>query len=176
MSKINYFLITLLFNCSFLFAQENLGIATSNYSPTNSVLLNPSSIADSRVLWEVNLIGASAFIGNNYIFLPSFSIINAIRNPDAINEPLDNFTSSDKNLYADIAAHGPSFTATFGKHAVGLNTQVRSIVDGSGVPYHLAKFMKEGFTYLPQRDIDYKGKNIMGSLLMEVRDEVIVWA
>ncbi|PCI94434.1 MAG: hypothetical protein COB15_14230 [Flavobacteriales bacterium] len=66
-----------------------MGIANSNYAPTNSVLINPSSIGDSKVYWEINLIGASAFIDNNYVYSPGFSVLNAIRNPESAPENLD---------------------------------------------------------------------------------------
>lgn len=143
-------------------AQENMGIANSNYSPTSSVLLNPSSIADSKVYWEINIAGVSAFIDNNYVFLPKneFSPIGAIRNSESISEPLDNFNPSNKHGYIDVSIHGPSAVFNFKKHAFGINTQVRSITDVRNMPYHLAKFSFEGFKYLPQRGEEFSGSNI----------------
>ena len=157
-----FFIILLLITISNLYSQENIGIANSNYSPTSSALLNPSSIVDSKVLWEINIVGISAFIDNNYVFLPKnqFSPIGAIRDPESAPEPLDNFTSSKKNGYIDAAVHGPSAIVTVGKHAFGINTQLRTIVDVRNMPNHLAKFSFEGFKYLPQRGIEYKGSNI----------------
>lgn len=162
MLKNTYLLAISLLCVSSIFSQENIGIANSNYSPTSSVLLNPSSIGDSKVLWEVNLVGISAFVDNNYIFLPKnqFSLPSAIRDPASIPDPLDKFTSSDKNGYLDASIHGPSVVFNVGKHAFGFNTQIRTVLDARNVPFNLSKFIFEGFKYLPQRGIEYDGSNI----------------
>ena len=159
MHKIKYLIIILLLQFSSAYCQENMGISNSNYAPTNSVLLNPSSIGDSKVYWEINLIGASMFIDNNYVYSPGFSVLNAIRNPGSVSEPLDNFKAGNKSANADIALHGPSFYLNLGKHAVGLTTQLRTVVDGRNIDANLAKFMFEGFKYLPQRGVEYNTSN-----------------
>ncbi len=159
--NISYLLISI-FCCCQLIAQENMGISSSNYAPTNSVLLNPSSIGDSKVYWEINLVGSSVFIDNNYIYSPSFSILHAIRNLktlEKLEEPIDNFKPGDKSAYVDIALHGPSFYLNLGKHSVGLSTQLKTVVDGRNIDANLAKFMYEGFKYLPQRGIEYNTAN-----------------
>jgi len=142
------------------YSQENMGIAHSNYSPTSSVLINPSSIVDSKVLWEFNIIGASTFIDNNYMYIPNNSARSIILDPESIPDPLDKITNPDKYGYADIALHGPSLSFNVGKHAFGLNTQIRSVTDVRNVPVHLAKFAFEGFDYVPQRSVVYNGSNI----------------
>ena len=43
----------------FLFAQQNLGISKSNYADIQSASLNPSSLIDSKLKWDVNLIPIS---------------------------------------------------------------------------------------------------------------------
>ncbi|MDG1476441.1 MAG: DUF5723 family protein [Vicingaceae bacterium] len=165
MSKIKYLIIIIFFQVSSAFCQENMGIANSNYSPTSSVLLNPSSIVDSKVLWEINLIGASAFLDNNYIFLPNSSARSLLFNSDNIPDALDNYNESDKYGYADIAIHGPSVSFNVGKHAFGINTQVRSVSDVRNLPADLAKFGFEGFTFLPQRGVNYHKTNIKANAM-----------
>jgi hypothetical protein len=162
MSKNKYLIIILLFKLLPAHAQENIGIANSNYSPTNSVLLNPSSIADSKVFWEINVVGISTFIDNNLFYLPKneFSLVGSIKNPESTSEPSNKDNTSNKHGYIDAAVHGPSAIFTLGKHAFGFNTQVRSITDIRNLPDHLAKFSIEGFSYLPQRGITYSGSNI----------------
>lgn len=140
-------------------SQENSGIIHSNYAPTNSVLINPSSIGDSKVYWEINLVGASAFFDNNYIYAPNFSVISGLSDPESFEEPIDNFKPNNKFGFIDVALHGPSFYLNLGKHAVGLTSQLRSVVDGRNIDDNLAKFMYEGFKYLPQRGEEYSTKN-----------------
>jgi len=160
MFKIKYLIIILLLQFSSVYCQENIGIANSNYSPTSSVLLNPSSSVDSKVLWEINLIGASAFFDNNYIFLPNKSVRSILLDPNSTPDPLDKFTASNKYGYSDISVHGPSVSFNIGKHAFGINTQIRSVTDIRNFPVHLAKFSFEGFKYAPQRGVVYNGSNI----------------
>jgi hypothetical protein len=155
------YLFLLLVLTKFSFSQENSGIVHSNYAPTNSVLINPSSIGDSKVYWEINLIGASAFIDNNYVYSPNFSVLSAVRNLDKIEEyePIDNFKPGNKSAHVDVALHGPSFYLNIGKHAIGLTTQLRTVVDGRNIDANLSKFMYEGFKYFPQRGIEYTTSN-----------------
>ena len=62
-----------------VFAQDQFGLAQSNYSPSTSVFHNPSSIVDSKVYFVIHLFGNGLFIHNNYVFLPAkeFFSINA---------------------------------------------------------------------------------------------------
>ena len=159
--KITYLILFICLS-KLLLSQENSGIVHSNYAPTNSVLINPSSIGDSKVYWEINLIGASAFIDNNYVYAPNFSIFSifrAIETSETIEEPIDNFKPGNKSAQIDFALHGPSFYLNLGKHAIGLTTQLRTVVDGRNIDDNLAKFMYEGFKYLPQRGIEYSTSN-----------------
>ena len=158
LQKTLYLFVFLLISLQLL-SQENNGIIHSNYSPTNSVLINPSSIGDSKVFWEINLIGSSFFLDNNYLFSPDFSIISAIRNPESVHEPLDNFKPGNKFAYTDFALHGPSFYLNLGKHAIGITTQLRTVVDVRNMDANFAKLLFEGFDYLPQRGIKYKTSN-----------------
>lgn len=59
--------IVCLLSVHMLSAQSYQGLLTDNYSGVHGVLSNPANIADSRLKLDVNLIGASAFFGNNYL-------------------------------------------------------------------------------------------------------------
>ncbi|MEJ6736668.1 MAG: DUF5723 family protein [Flavobacteriales bacterium] len=166
MSKIKYLIIILSLQFSSVYCQENIGIANSNYSPTSSVLLNPSSTVDSKVLWEINFIGASTFFDNNYIFLPNRSVRSVLLDLNSTPDPLDKFTTPNKYGYADVSVHGPSVSFNVGKHAFGINTQIRSVSDIRNFPDHLAKFSFEGFKYAPQRGVIYNGSNIKANAMV----------
>src|ERR1700753_1658902 len=49
-------------------AQQNLGIQNSNYAGIQGSLLNPSSIADSKLKWDVNVISAGETFDNTFLF------------------------------------------------------------------------------------------------------------
>ena len=158
LKKITYLL--LFFCCvNVSFSQENSGIVHSNYAPTNSVLINPSSIGDSKVFWEINLIGASLFIDNNYLYVPKSSVLSLALNANTVNDPIDITTSGNKFAFTDLSLHGPSFYMNLGKHAVGLTSQLRQVVDARNIDVSFAKFMLEGFNYKEQRGIEYTISN-----------------
>lgn len=50
-------------------AQSYEGLLTDNYSGVHGIISNPANIADSRLKLDINLIGVSAFFGNNYLGL-----------------------------------------------------------------------------------------------------------
>ncbi|MDJ1494029.1 DUF5723 family protein [Cytophagaceae bacterium DM2B3-1] len=58
------FIFCITVNCSW--AQQLLGISNSNYAGVNGVYLNPSSIADSRYGFHLNLVTVQGSITNNY--------------------------------------------------------------------------------------------------------------
>ena len=70
------------FTCSF--SQEKLGIANSNFHPTSSIFLNPSSSVDSRTFAQLNLIGLNAFMVTNQMYLPQIiALVQATAPPGA---------------------------------------------------------------------------------------------
>jgi outer membrane protein OmpA-like peptidoglycan-associated protein len=91
--------------CS-LKAQTYLGYLTDNYSGVHGVISNPANIVDSRFKSEINLIGASAFISNDYYKVALNDLtksgydfdIHGIKSPTANN-----------NILGNIDVLGPSF-------------------------------------------------------------------
>lgn len=69
-----------LFFASFFFvsvhAQELLGLGTGNYGGVAGMSLNPASIVDSRIKFDLNLIGISNYYSNNYLSVKRNALIN----------------------------------------------------------------------------------------------------
>ncbi len=142
-------------------AQESMGIANSNYAPTQSVHLNPSSIVDSKVWLDVHLVGMGAFVYNDYFYFPKAS---AFTRP--FPEGKDRYLLS--SVYrgdVNVDVWGPAFTLRLGKHAIGLYTSVRSYTDATRIPAPIAKFIFEGLKYTPQQAIEYSGKDFKATSL-----------
>ena len=59
--------LSLLFFTNSLFAQFQVGLANSNYAGTNAMYLNPSSIADSKYKFYLNLGGINHNVSNNFV-------------------------------------------------------------------------------------------------------------
>lgn len=140
-------------------AQENLGIANSNYAGTNGVYINPSSIVDSKVFLDINIIGASVFLHNDYVYLSKndFYFPRDIGQP--FPEPLDKYNGSRKFAYIDLAAHAPAFTLSIGDHGFGFHADLRSITGAYRIPQSVAKFAFEGLNYSPQHLTEFDESN-----------------
>lgn len=158
-----YFLVLLNVLLIFpVFAQEQFGIASGNYSPTQSLFMNPASIADSRAYRDIHIAGAGFFIDNDLLFF-SKKDVKLTRGSSQFEDapmPLQNSKGWKKHGYADVRIQGPSFTAVFGRFAVGIHTAARSVVDVRGVTPELSNFIFEGLDYTPQQDVVHREKNV----------------
>ena len=101
-----------------LFAQQNLGIRNSNYAGIQGALLNPSSIADSKLKWDVNVLSLGEVFDNNFLYAPKSSLkflgVKNIIN-GAINETIfsTHFNPQQPNKLYNVSFStevlGPSF-------------------------------------------------------------------
>lgn len=129
-------------------SQDNLGIAGSSRAPVNTVLINPSSIVDSRAFIDFNLVGASMFVRNNFVFIPGDQF--SISGISDIKEPSFERKNAPYKAYGDIHLHGPSLVFNVKSHAFGLYSGVRVVSDVRGIPESLGYFITEGFQYQQQ--------------------------
>jgi Family of unknown function (DUF5723) len=141
--------------CIYLSAQQNLGIRNSNYAGIQGALLNPSSIADSKLKWDVNVWSVGEVFDNSFLYAPKNSlsffgvgkIIKGSIHEDLfltrfnLQEPdkLYNFTFSAEIL-------GPSFFAKIAKkHVIGFTIAERSYSNIKDISGNLAQ---NSFAYL----------------------------
>lgn len=150
-----------------LFGQESIGIGISNYSPTNSLLLNPSSIVDSKAFIDIHLIGTSVFARNDYAYFPgSVSFFNPT-SLDGVN-PSYNYGNAPFSAFVDVLAQGPSVSFQIGKHAGAIHTGFRSSVDARNLGTKFTTYLTEGFQYGPYLGTDTR--------LNDVRVTGLCWA
>lgn len=86
-------------------AQSYIGFLTDNYSGVHGIISNPSNIADSRLKVDINLIGASAFFGNDYI---GFNLNNAFSDFNKAFDEAAKFPSANNSLAWNIDVLGPA--------------------------------------------------------------------
>lgn len=142
-------------------AQESIGIGISNYSPSNSLLLNPSSIVDSKTFLDIHLAGASVFVRNNFAYIPGGQA--SLTNPSSfgnIEEPGYNYGGGPFRAYTDILAQGPTITATLGRHSFGLYTGFRTMADVRGIGERTIRYVTEGFQYGPYIGEETRVRNL----------------
>lgn len=153
-------LLLLTFAYSVSSAQDMFGIANSNYAGLNGIGLNPSSIVDSRLGVDINLITFGFTFDNNYVYIPKENltffgfgnIVDQAQNKytgytDAKNYPGD----ENKNSFTGVLVRGPSGMFNIGKSWFGITLQVRALESISDVNYSVAKFAYEdsGLHYAP---------------------------
>lgn len=158
----------LLFKIVFVFAfsgqaQNNFGSLHSNYTPTNSLYINPSSILDAKVWLDINIVGAGSYTNNNLVYLEDQRWFDVSR--DAIRGEV-NLTDDDVGFdqgrnkyhaYNRNFVQGLSGVWSQGDHAAGISAGFRSFTDLRGVPDYMAQFIENGVAdFTAQHDIDYQ--------------------
>jgi outer membrane protein OmpA-like peptidoglycan-associated protein len=128
MKKIYSTAMAVMFSAS-AFAQLNMGVATSNWSGTNSLYLNPANIAGSRHKLVIDVFSVIGGLDN------SLGTLNTNRGFfDAINhgEMQSIFNFSSNQTFSMLAPYGevrgPGILYNFHKnHSIALTTRVRGI-------------------------------------------------
>ncbi len=142
-------------------AQNSFGALHSNYTPTNSVFINPSSMLDAKTWLDINIVGVGAFANNNLVALRDNHLLSAI-NDDLNDEDL--IYRQGRNKYAAFTKAfvlGPSAVWSQGDHAAGLSIQARSYTAAQSIPTFFGPFIEEGVAgYTPQHGIDYSVKKL----------------
>ncbi len=154
--------------------QEFWGISTSNYAGSNGVYLNPTSVVNSKLYMDINLVTANIFLENNYVYIHNedYSLTTFLRKNPQLPEygpdemPVDRFTDKfNKYAYASELVKGPSFMLSVGRHGFALHTGARVLSSLYRIPYHVANFGYYGLDYTEQHNIEYRNRNMGGSAL-----------
>ena len=117
-------------------AQSYLGFLEDNYNGVHGVISNPANIADSRLKLDINLIGISGFLGNNYL---STSLGDMFRDPGKAFDEAETTPKSENFIAANLDILGPSVMISLSeKHSVSLYTRGRIFtniddIDGSTI-------------------------------------------
>ncbi|MCK4361082.1 MAG: hypothetical protein KAV70_05005, partial [Bacteroidales bacterium] len=146
-------------------AQEMLGIVNSNYAGSVGSIINPSSIVNSKLYMDINLITADIFAENNYLYIhkEDYKLFDYLKREPQFpsygkdNQAFDHYTDNKiKHAFSNIRIIGPSAMIVNGNHAFALTTGVRTMVTLRRMPYEIANFSYEGLNYPSQFNINYK--------------------
>jgi Family of unknown function (DUF5723) len=159
MKIIVIFLLSILNGIS-LFAQQDLGIRNSNYAGIQGSLLNPSSIADSKLKWDVNIISVGEVFDNSFLYapknaLPFFGVKRIIKGSIDENLFYTHFNPQDPNKLYNLTFSaeilGPSFFLKIAKkHVIGFTVSERSYSNIKNIPGNLAQ---NSFSYFLEPDL-----------------------
>ncbi|MFI5193423.1 MAG: hypothetical protein ACHQD7_05180, partial [Chitinophagales bacterium] len=116
--KKTIFLILSLHSYLLMLAQQDLGIRNGNYAGIEGALLNPSSISNSKLKWDINVLSLDVVFDNNFLFIPKGnvpvlgfkSIIQGIKHEDKFYTLFDASNPGKRyNLTLSNEILGPSF-------------------------------------------------------------------
>jgi len=130
MKKLLFPILLLAVFCHPAVAQRYFGVSTGNWSPTNSLYLNPASIADCREKFVIDLFSLNAGVDNNLGQINTSGIGKFINgNNTNVN---DVFTYSNRNTFSLMAPYlevrGPGFLYSINrKHSLAFTTRLRGI-------------------------------------------------
>ncbi|MBN9483062.1 MAG: OmpA family protein [Bacteroidetes bacterium] len=111
-------------------AQRYLGVATSNWSGTNSLYLNPANIADSRHKFTIDLFSVNVGVDNNLAKIDPLNVFSKARDGKDIKDITSGFQYNTKDKFSIMMpaaeVRGPGFMVSIGsKHSIALTTRVR---------------------------------------------------
>jgi len=159
------FFLFALFTITTLKAQSYIGYLSDNYSGIHGVISNPANIADSRFRTDINLIGASAFAGNDYVGIDFSKLINDI------NYDIDESGTlkEDNNFFGNADILGPAFMFNINdKSSVALFTRIRLFGNILGINGKLYENFSEDFGDGNDFTVDKNDFNISTNVWSEV--------
>ena len=160
------FITIILSICLFTHAhsQEMLGIINSNFAGSTGAIINPSSIVNSKVFMDINLLSGDIFIQNNFLHIHAedYHLGNLLQKEPVFpkygkhNQSFDRYRDEEKrNAFTNIRLNGPSAMVSTNGHAFALHTAVRTIMSVNKMPFEIANFSYEGLNFPPQFNINY---------------------
>lgn len=147
-------------------AQQTLGTIHSNYTPSNSVHINPSSMLDAKTWLDINIIGTGTYLNNDFIAAQNTSIRHVyrdIRNGREISEDIIYFNQNRGRYHAYSRVFAESFIGVWsqGNHAAGISFGGKAFVDVRRIDGTVAQFVENGVSqYTPQHLTDYSLKRV----------------
>lgn len=139
--------------------QEQIGLRLNFLSGIQAVRMNPAAPATTPYRWEVNLLEASSFVSNNYVFFRNARLTdlfnseltsNILLAPELSNPEtmppghlvLDFYNDSKKRFaYSSVTIGGPSFYYKIDRYnSIGLVTGMRFIASAAGIDNNLSYY------------------------------------
>ncbi|GAA4272287.1 DUF5723 family protein [Aquimarina gracilis] len=112
-------------------AQSYVGFLTDNYSGVHGIISNPANIVDSRFKTDINLIGASAFIANDYYGVNFSDIFD---DDYEIEDEGREFPKDENNLVGNFDVLGPAFMFNINeKNSIAIYSRARTFYNVNGI-------------------------------------------
>src|ERR1043165_1029160 len=158
--KKTFLFLLLAYSYIFTNAQQDLGIWNSNYAGILGIGINPSSIVDSKLKWDVNVLSWNVVYDNTFLFIPRdslkfFGIKNILNDVFNQTQFITEFNHANPDQQFDVTLSnefaGPSFMMRVGKKSeIGFTTAARMYVNINDITGH---FGQNAFAYLDEQDL-----------------------
>jgi hypothetical protein len=134
-------------------AQDMLGTWGSNYGGVNSAIQNPAFIANSKLYFDINLIGVNFGYYHNYSYFEEtdsktyeFLHLNKFGFPkqDAKTNYYMNHEPEFENAFMSSRQMGPGFMLNSGQNAFAISFSVRQAISTTGVLDPMAYLFRNG--------------------------------
>lgn len=125
------------------FGQEELGVMHSNYSPFNTVTLNPANGVLSKQYLDINLVGLHAFANNSLFYLDRSDLAIKGFVAGSTNEvsPMYNLNHKNNSSYGMGNVKGPGAVLSVGDHSFGLRVNAKTFIDVRKVPSQAGEYL-----------------------------------
>lgn len=147
--------------------QENFGSLSSNYSPTNGVHINPSSMLDAKTWLDIHIVGAGAYVNNNLVSIENTSFLRLNQTREIAQE--DILYATDRGKYH---AYNRDFVQVLsavwsqGNHAAGLSFGGYAYVDARRIDEPIARFIENGITTFTEQHLtEYSLNRLRANIL-----------
>jgi len=120
-------------------AQERYGVILDNYTPVNQTQINPSLMVDQKPWLSINVLGAHAYLRNNFLYIPQDKL-------SLFKDMYDvGYDEPGKFGKAFVATEilGPSATVNIGKQSFGFHTAFKTYANVNRVPAVLAQIIRD---------------------------------
>lgn len=156
------------------YSQLSLGLVNGNYAGSTGAIINPSSMANTRLKSDISLFAISAFVENNYLYFPSkvsslIKLFNGVYDFHYFPKPYGRGyrivysyygDKSLKNIFVNARIVGPSVMFSYNDHVFAVRTGFRVMSSTRRVPYDIANFSYYGMDFKSQQNIHYVGDNL----------------
>lgn len=143
-------------------AQNYVGFSADNYSGVHGVIFNPSSVVDSRLRTDINLLSASSFLGSDYFSVDLNTVIKA---EDGFNiEDNSNQEARDDNrFFLNVDILGPSIMFNLNrKSSIALTTRARAFFNLNNMNGKLYESLTNNFD--ENENFDFLVNDLSGTM------------
>jgi hypothetical protein len=154
-------------------SQLALGLVNGNYAGSTGTIINPSSMANTRLKSDINLFAISAFVENNYLYFPSqesslIKLFNGVYDFHFFPKPYGQgernvysyyMDKSLKNIFVNTRIIGPSVMFSFNDHVFAVSSGFRVMSTTNRLSYDMANFSYYSMDFKPQHNIYFVRDN-----------------